>query len=266
MFRSLFAFSVLGVWTVVCSSLSVLTVLVTLSGDASIWIARRLWSPPLIWAARAKVSFSGGEGVDFSRPAIYVSNHQGMLDIPAIFVSLPVNLRFVAKESLRRVPFLGWYMWIAGYVFVDRSNRRKAVESLARAAQRIRNGVSVVVFPEGTRSADGHILPFKKGPFMLALKASVPIVPIAVEGSHRILNKNSLRVHPGHEIRVRIGAPLDVSQFADSQRDQLMRTVRDQIIDLHRAIGGLGGDKSDAVAAAGSEGVGASGHGEEGLA
>ena len=112
-------------------------------------------------------------------------NHQSSLDIVVAFMVLPVNLRFVAKHVLKYVPFLGWYMWATGMIFVHRGRRGAAMGSLVEAAARVRDGASVLVFPEGTRSRDGNVQAFKKGAFVLASQAGVPIVPVAIEGSGR---------------------------------------------------------------------------------
>jgi 1-acyl-sn-glycerol-3-phosphate acyltransferase len=154
---------------------------------------------------------------------------------------------------LKYVPGLGWYMWAAKFVFVDRANHRDAVRSLDEAGAQIRGGVSIIVFPEGTRSDDRRVMPFKKGPFALAMKAGVAVVPVAIEGSGKLMPKNSWNITPG-PIKVKVGAPIPAAHFADN-RDLLIREVRSFIIDQNLALGGLGGDKQDAVAARGREGT-----------
>jgi 1-acyl-sn-glycerol-3-phosphate acyltransferase len=152
-----------------------------------------------------------------------------------------VNLRFVAKNVLKFIPFLGWYMWMTGMIFVDRSKGTKAVRSFAKAAAQIRAGANIIVFPEGTRSRDGSILPFKRGPFALALQAGVAIVPVAIEGSGRVMCAGGFRLEPGL-VRLKIGQPIATTGRAAQGRDQLMREVRAALIDLHRQIGGVGDD------------------------
>ena len=159
----------------------------------------------------------------------------------------------MAKKQLKYVPMLGWYMWAAKFVFVDRANHREAVRSLDEAGEQIRGGISIIVFPEGTRSDDCKVHPFKKGPFALAMKARVPVVPVAIEGSGALMPKNSWQITPG-PIRVRVGKPIAPEHF-ENNRELLIREVRDQIIDQSLAMGGLGGDKSDPVAARGLEGI-----------
>ncbi len=254
MIRNLFCIIVACVWTALLFPVTVVFMAATFDASSSLWVVQKLWAPVLLWAGGAQFSVRGLEQVDFSKPAIYVSNHQSTLDIPALFVALPVPFRFVAKQQLKLVPFLGWYMSLAKFVFIDRKNHKRALRSLEVAAERIRGGVSIVMFAEGTRSADGSVMPFKKGPFALAIKAGVPLVPIAIDGSGKLMPKNSWNITPGPVI-VQVGAPVDPAPFGED-RDALVKAVRDRVIDLHRSIGGVGGDKSDSVAARGEEGVG----------
>ena len=253
MIRTVLAILVTGVWTLVMFCFCIVSMLVTLRASTSLFWVRRGWSPVLLWAGGARLEVSGREHVDPRRPTIYVSNHESTVDIPVLFMSLPVDLRFVAKSQLRHVPLIGWYMRLAKFVFVDRSNREKAIESLRLAGEQIRSGVSVAVFPEGTRS-DGRILPFKKGPFALATESNVAVCPVAIFGSGRLMPKNRWTFAPG-PIRVRVGAPIDPAQFG-GDKEALLQAVRDAIIDQHVALGGAGGDKADAVAGSGVEGIG----------
>ncbi|SET02917.1 lysophospholipid acyltransferase family protein [Stigmatella erecta] len=249
--RKLFCMFVAAVWTALIFPLAVLASVV-LGGD--IWVCRHIWSPVLVWAGGGKIVVHGMENVDPKRPTIYVSNHQSTLDIPVLFMAVPVNFRYVAKSQLAWVPFIGWYLWVAGHIFVNRSNRSGAIESLRAAARKIRAGASIFLYPEGTRSPDGRILPFKKGPFALALEARVPICPVTVEGTARIMPKNSWNITPG-PIHVKIGKPIDTTGFAENDRAGLARAVRDVIIAQSLELGGRGGDPENAIAASGAEGV-----------
>ncbi len=253
--RNLFCIVVVVIWLMLMFPLALLAMLFTWSADNSMWVARRLFSPVVLWAGGARLVESGREHVDPSRPTVYVSNHQSAADIPALLVALPVNVRFVAKKQLRWVPIVGWYLQLAGHIIVDRSNTRDAIASLDAAARKIRSGTSILMFPEGTRSPDRRILPFKKGPFALALKAGVAICPITVEGSGKMMPKHSWRIFSG-EIRVKIGAPIDASKYGEQDRDRLLRDVRDVVIAQSLELGGEGGDPDDAIAARGFEGVG----------
>lgn len=249
MLRNLFCIFVAGVWTTILFFATVVAMLLTLN---PMFIVKRWWSPVLLWAGGATLEVSGLENIDQTKPYIFVSNHQSTIDIPVLFIALPANLRFVAKKILKYVPFLGWFMTLSKFVFIDRANHRDAIRSLEEAGERIRGGISIVMFPEGTRSDDCRVLPFKKGPFALALKASVPIVPITIEGSGVLMPKNSWNITPG-PIKVRIGKPIDPAPFGDD-RVKLIQEVRSRIIEQSLEMGGLGGNVTDAVAARGREG------------
>jgi 1-acyl-sn-glycerol-3-phosphate acyltransferase len=253
MLRNLFCVFIAVTWTTLLFPVTILVSLFTLNVSNSLFVVRRIWSPVLLWAGGAQYTVRGLEKADFTRPAIYVCNHQSTLDIPALFAALPVNFRFVAKQQLKHVPVLGWYMSMAQFVFVDRSNHKKAIRSLELAAQRIRGGISIGMFAEGTRSEDQSVMPFKKGPFAVAMKAGVPVVPVVIEGSGKLMPKNSWNITPG-PVTVMLGEPIDPTQFGDD-REALMKAVRDRIIDLSLELGGKGGDKSTVVAMKGREGV-----------
>ncbi len=252
MLRNLFCVFVAVVYTTILFPICLIVMLVTLNPSASMVIVQRWWSPVLLWAGGATLKVVGLEHLDPNQPYIFASNHQSTIDIPALFVALPVNFRFVAKKVLQYVPITGWYMTLAKFVFIDRSNHRNALKSLELAGARIRGGISIVMFAEGTRSDDQRVLPFKKGPFALALHAQVPVVPVAIAGSGSVMPKNSWNIKPG-PITVSVGKPIDVKPFGED-RVALIRAVRNAVIEQHLAIGGLGGDVDDAVAARGVEG------------
>ena len=163
------------------------------------------------------------------QPVIFMGNHQSQLDPPYLLGAIPVHAVYIAKRELKWVPFIGWAAAAAGAIFIDRSNRERAVASLHEAAMKIRGGRNVVIFPEGTRTRTGALLPFKKGGFNLALDAGVPIVPFAIQGGFRILPKGAKRVRPGL-YEVRFGAPVDTAAFPE--REALMAEVRARIESL----------------------------------
>ena len=148
--------------------------------EPSYWLGR-LWSRWGFLMCGIRLDVSGWREIDISTPIVLVSNHQGFFDIPAIFLAIPSRIRFIAKGSMRWIPVVGWYMWFAGYVFINRKNRQKAVESMEKAGRLLRGrNLTVVVFAEGTRSSDGKMQPFKKGAFHLALQTGLPILPVAI--------------------------------------------------------------------------------------
>jgi 1-acyl-sn-glycerol-3-phosphate acyltransferase len=221
---------------------------------------RRVWAVTLMWARGILKSVGVKTDVTYEAPlpdgpCIFVCNHQSTIDILALFDVIPRRFVFVAKKQVFSYPFIGWHISAAGYIKVDRSNRESAIKSLDVAGERIRNGVSVTVFPEGTRSKDGSILPFKKGPFILALKAGVPIVPVAIEGALNVSPKIGMEVTP-NTVRIAFGKAYETKGLTEADRDALIRSVRTSIIRMHRRLGGLGGDEKNAIAASGVEGIG----------
>jgi 1-acyl-sn-glycerol-3-phosphate acyltransferase len=220
------------------------------SGDLPMWLARRAWAP---WGLRV-----AGCRLDSRQlaplpdgPAIFASNHESTIDIWAVVATIPRGVRFVAKAELFRIPIFGWYMALGGHVPIERKDHARALASLDLAARKIRSGTSIIVYPEGTRSHDGRVHAFKKGPFVLAARAGVPVVPVAVVGAGKVTPKNLLHVHPG-TITVVLGEAVLPADFPE--RDDLLREVRRRIIAMHRDAGGLGGDEAQAVAARGQEG------------
>lgn len=245
MVRSFLCILAVIVVTAALLPLAGVAILVTWNTSGAVWFARRLWAPTLLWVAGAHLEVEGIEHLDPRRPTLYASNHQSSLDIPVLFVALPVNLRFIAKEQLRWVPLIGWYIQMAGHILIDRSNHTRAIASLERAADEVvRRRISLIVFPEGTRSTDSRILPFKHGSFGLALKARIPVVPVTVEGSAQMMPRRSWRIRSGR-IRVRIGAPVAVDGFDVNDRAGLARVVREAVVRGSLALGGLGGVAGD---------------------
>ncbi|HSD22296.1 MAG TPA: lysophospholipid acyltransferase family protein [Anaeromyxobacter sp.] len=222
-------------------------------GDLAMWLARFAWSRSILKLAGARVTLTRLPPLP-DGPLIFASNHESALDILALVSRLPRTVRFIAKQELFRIPVFGWYMRMGGHIAVDRGNHTRAVESLRRAGAAVRGGISLIVFPEGTRSTDLRVHPFKKGPFVVAMEAGVPVVPVAISGAGRITPKRAIAVYPG-EIRIALGDPVDPRAFAD--RTALLTEVRRRVIEQHRSIGGAGGDPDDAVAAPGREGTSA---------
>ena len=198
----------------------------------------RTWAASILAAARCPVVVTRLLNEPPRGGFVYFSNHHSMLDILALLVALgDTPFVFAAKKELFKVPFIGWHLRLAGYVEVDRDHRDRAISAYANAARQIRErGTVVTVYPEGTRSVDGTILPFKKGPFMLALEAQVPIVPVAVDGAQHALRKHTFRLY-GHPIRVVVGKPIETRGLTVADRDDLLRRTRLAMLELHRLAG-----------------------------
>jgi 1-acyl-sn-glycerol-3-phosphate acyltransferase len=210
--------------TVFWGSVSILGSLFSSSGRFQHYCMRR-WSKDNLWLSRARVEIEGLESIDPKRPVIFVANHSGLHDILSLAACLPIQFRWMAKKSLFRVPFMGWHMRRSGYISIDRENPRDAAKSIIEAADEIRNGVSAIAFPEGTRSRTGSLGKFHSGAFALALRTGVPLIPITLEGSHRVIVPKTLRVNPGVIIRIKVGAPIDLSSYARGAKHQLMEDV-----------------------------------------
>ncbi len=235
-------------WSALWISVALVTALVTRDREIALSMARRFWAPGLRWVSGTRIVADPFPDLDWSRPHVFVMNHQSSLDIVAAFMILPVNLRFVAKHVLKYVPFLGWYMWATRMIFVHRRRRGVSMGSLRDAGARVRDGANVLVFPEGTRSRDGSLLPFKKGAFVLAAAAGVPIVPVAIEGSGRCMAPDSFRVRPGL-IRIKLGEPIPTAEPPKADIEELVQQTRDAITALVLSLRGSE-SASPAVAAA----------------
>lgn len=195
------------VWSVACISLALLVRLLTGSQRLPLAMARRLWAPGLLLGAGARLRIEGAGGVDWSQPMVLAANHQSVIDICVLFRAVPAPLRFLFKDELTRVPFLGWYTRAMGMVGVQRGKGRAATASVGRAAALVRAGSLLATFPEGTRGQPGQLGPFKGGAFQVALAAGVPVLPVAIIDSGRVLPPGGFRVRSG-VIVVRFGTPI----------------------------------------------------------
>ena len=225
--RTVFVWSCIVVFTLVLGALAFLTFPFDRKGKV-VHLYARLWGWLILLANGVKVRVRGVGNIDPQRPYIYMCNHMSSFDIFALLAYLPVQFRWLAKVELFRIPILGWAMSTAGYISLDRSERKKAYKSMETAAQKIREGTSVVIFPEGSRSPDGSLQPFMKGGFTLAIKAGVPIVPIAIEGTWKIMPKDTLRIRKG-EIGIVIDRPIETRGLTMKDREKLMRQVQERI-------------------------------------
>jgi len=198
-------------------------------GEDKIHHIAKIWAKMLLMLSSTRVKVIGAENVRVDKPHIFMANHQSDFDIFIVLAHLPGQFRWIAKKELFKIPVFGKAMRNAGYIEIDRDNREKAIKSLDIAARRIREGKSVMTFPEGTRSKDGTVKPFKQGMFHLAIKAGVPIIPITIIGAGGIMPKRSLRINPG-KVTLIIDKPIDVTGYTVENRAQLIERVRDIIV------------------------------------
>ncbi|MEJ5359021.1 MAG: lysophospholipid acyltransferase family protein [Desulfobacterales bacterium] len=227
------------VWTVSATFvLGLVAVAVSVFSRSGNFVHRiaRLWGKSILWVSGVRVAVCGRERLDPRRPCIFMANHQSNYDIPVLLGHLPVQFRWLAKAELFRIPLFGRAMRGAGYIPIDRKDRASAFHSLREAAEKIRAGASIVIFPEGTRSPDGELKPFKKGGFVLALQARAPVVPIGIRGTREVMPKGSLWIRPGR-VTVTIGRPIDLVSGVVQTREELMEAVRRAILEATAACG-----------------------------
>jgi 1-acyl-sn-glycerol-3-phosphate acyltransferase len=215
-------------WTVFLSSVALGCFSVTRSRSMFRKFTR-VWAEGLAAGWGMQVRTFGGEQIAPDRPYVFIANHQSHVDIVALFVGLPMDVGFLAKKELKRVPFLGQAMVAGGHVFIDRAVRASARAAVAEAAGEVAAGSSIVVFPEGTRSREDAVQPFKKGGFHLARAAGVPIVPVGLRGTRAMMGRDDWGVRPGY-VEVHIGAPVVPAEFDDVAL--LVAHVRDQVARL----------------------------------
>lgn len=225
MIRSVWVALNLAFATLFFGFIAIVGSLLHVRGRLYFW-ATQQWSRAVLWASAVPVVTHGLDRIDWRCPQVLVSNHVSFYDVFALAAILPAPYAFVAKKELERIPFFGMAWKAAGHISVDRSDRAAAIQSLRRAGESIREQRStVIIFPEGTRSPTGRLLPFKKGAFMLAMEAGVPVVPVIVRGSAEIQRPGSFYVHPG-VIQVDFGEPLDPADYKEGGAESLTSAVR----------------------------------------
>lgn len=225
MLRTLFFYLTYYPWTLV-----VLLVALPLSllGENLVHRWGTIWGRSALLLSGVKVTVTGAELIPENRSAVYIVNHQSNFDIPILYSGLPLQFRWMAKKELFDIPLFGLAMRRCGYIPIDRSDRRKAMQSMNDSARKISEGVSVVIFPEGTRTPNGQLQEFKKGGFLIAIKAQVPVIPVAINGSFSVMSKNSLRIHGG-TVDMRIFPPIETAGMKNSDSDRLMQATRQPI-------------------------------------
>jgi 1-acyl-sn-glycerol-3-phosphate acyltransferase len=210
--------------TIIMGTLAILASFLDSKGNTSHSIARA-WARSILAVSRIKVTVDGFSNIDPHKSYIFMSNHQSNFDIPVLLAYLKVQFRWLAKAELFKIPLFGRAMQGAGYISIDRSNRRLAIESLKEAGKSIQKGSSVMIFPEGTRSIDGNIREFKKGGFILAIEAGVPIIPVIIHGTWSIMPKKRIWIKPGN-VLLEIQKPIETTHYSRKTKDDLIEDVR----------------------------------------
>ena len=211
-----------SLYTIVLGTLSLLSTLVDRTGDTGHRCAR-VWTWLILKTTGVQVRVTGLEHLDRSRSYVLAANHQSTYDIPIVFTAFPMQLRIVAKDSLGRIPFLGWHLRRTGHLLVDRRNPGSDI--VAKMKRLVSQGHSLIVFPEGTRSVDGTIGPFKKGTFLVAIDAQLPVVPVSIRGSRHVMRKGRLMVCPG-DVSITIHPPISTEGVTREHAREFAGRVR----------------------------------------
>lgn len=188
-----------------------------------------LWSRSVLWFLLVPIKVTGRENVNPQQSYVFVSNHQSFLDAFAVYGWLPNNFKWLMKKELRKVPFVGTACKVAGHIFVDRSNPRAALQSMELIKAELVDGISTVIFPEGTRTKTGEIGRFKQGAFKIAMDLTLPVVPISLKGFHQAMPVNQAFVNSNAHTQLHIGKPIDLSQFADI--NEAMAYVHEKVVE-----------------------------------
>lgn len=235
---NLFQGAVIFTWTAVCAVLGLLLLVLTMNRK---WAHRvngyYLWAPLVTAVAGVKVKLHGTIDIPRNEKCILVANHESLFDIVALARVVDRPLFFIAKKELKKVPFMGWYMVLIGMVFVDRGDRTEAMKSMKAAARKIEKGLTIIAFPEGTRSKSPKLMMFKRGSFTLAKEAQAPIVPIGIAGSREVIAPGTFRLRPG-TIRVEIGNIILPEVFNTYHVDAMASEARKQVESLIAAAKG----------------------------
>jgi 1-acyl-sn-glycerol-3-phosphate acyltransferase len=201
-----------------------LIVIVVRKNDRVFHALARGWARSSLRLCGVKVHVKGLEKLDMNRNYVYVSNHASMFDIPAILAAIPDQIRIIYKKELHWIPIFGWGLKYGSYIGIDRSRGADAMKSLEEAAEKIRTGASVLLYAEGTRTLDGKLQPLKRGAFNIAVKAGVPVVPLTINGSFKLLPKRSMVVHPG-EVELILESPIEIKGSGKEEEMRLMESV-----------------------------------------
>jgi 1-acyl-sn-glycerol-3-phosphate acyltransferase len=218
------------VYTFIGSVLALLSLLVDRRGDSVLKLGR-LWARAILATAGVKLDVRSRAHLDPKRPYVFMANHLSTVDIWAVLVAVPVPFSFIAKSQLGRIPLFGWAMRAGRFIFIDRKNPSLARKSIDEAARRIRGGQSVLIYPEGTRSRDGHLAPFKQGGFHLAIDSGADVVPVAIRGSREVMPRGTPLIRAG-DVSIEIAEPISTAGLGSADREQLVERVRGRIVDM----------------------------------
>lgn len=221
------ALPVLIVATLLCAIFTIL--LVHWKDSAFVHGFQQLWSRLFFWMFFMNPEVEGEDNLQPGQSYVFVANHSSMFDAWIVYGWLPVVFKWIMKASIRRIPFVGTACKAAGHIFIERGAHKQAMQSLEEAKSRLQNGVCVVIFPEGTRSKNGEVGPFKRGAFQIAFDVNLPVVPISLTGVYNVLPKGKWLVTPGQKVKMKIGKPVDLNQFGEDHQ-RAIEEVRQLVI------------------------------------
>lgn len=195
------------------------------------WVGRQ-WSKIILYVSGIKYNVQGLDNLDTNQQYVFLSNHESALDIQLVFAALPYQLVFLSKVELKRIPFMGWAMMMGRHIFVDRKNHKAALASMDFAKDSLKKYPrSIMIFPEGTRSLDGQMKPFKRGGTVLAIETGLPVVPVAICGTFDVIKKGSFNIYP-KTIGLVIGHPVSTTGLSIEDRNTVTDTLRQQVVNL----------------------------------
>ena len=229
MIKLIFTHLFIGIYSITLCSWAIILAIFDRNGAIIHRFAARPWAKVILWISGIKLQINGLHHISTGIPYIFMSNHQSYFDIFAVLAGLPSNFKFILKQELMKIPLFGQAVRLAGYISIDRSDVRSAIQSMDKAAERIRNGASVLMFPEGTRNPEGQVQAFKKGGFHLALKSGSHIIPVSIINSNKIVPKGERKMYKG-TITMNIGEAIPTKDYSKQSLDQLIAHVRDTII------------------------------------
>lgn len=186
-----------------------------------------MWSRSILWLLLVPIKVTGTENINPKQSYVFVANHQSFLDVFAVYGWLPNYFKWLMKKELRKVPLVGTACKVAGHIFVDRSNPRAALQSVELVKKELVDGISTVIYPEGTRTKTGEMGRFKQGAFKIAMDLNLPVVPLSLGGFFEAMPSGRAYVNPGSRVTLHIGKPIDLSQFSDI--NEAMVAVRDKV-------------------------------------
>ncbi|MFK8038191.1 MAG: lysophospholipid acyltransferase family protein [Crocinitomicaceae bacterium] len=207
-----------------------ITLLLTFNPPWVLVIVRKVWAPFILFITQIDLKVEGQEFIDSDKNYIIMSNHTSYLDVPILLCAYPKNIYFVAKRELLRIPFFGWMMWLLGMIFIDRTNPKRSIRSMKIAAIKLKSGKNVLVFPEGTFDDKGKLLPFKKGTFHIAVKAKMPIIPVAISGGNKIWSGGKLLSITKGKVTVKFGPAFEQIESDDRKAINTLKNRAEDII------------------------------------